>query len=210
MLFFGDSITSGEGNIGNINFTDFFKKDTLSLGVSGTTFGRYSPYPVDEYCLLDMIQKHKEEIKQHDIIFLEYGINDTTAIMCGMASFQCVMVSVIKAVDYIKQINPRCKIYFLRLSDELQIERKFAEAQCNYLKNVYFKNFDFQNFPVDVWLNNYTQLIVRISKILPVIPMFLDVDCKDIIGKDGLHPNIVGHAFIYENIISYLSQQNKF
>lgn len=210
MLFFGDSITAGEGAFAKVNFTDFFKRDALNLGVSGTTIGRYSPYPTDDYCLLNMVQRHKKEIKEHNIIFLEYGINDTTAIMCGMASFECVIVSVIKAVDYIKQINPECEVYFLRFSDKPEIEKKLAEVQCEYLKNVYFKDFDFNNFPASVWLKYYSDLILKISKMLPVFPMLSDVKWEDIISEDGLHPNITGHAFIYENIISYLSQQHKF
>ena len=116
-LFFGDSLTAGENN-NNISFVDYVKGNTMNLGISGTTIGEYSIYPVDGNSLLGVINRNQNAIKTSDKIFLEYGCNDVAAIMCGFATIQIVTVSLVKAIDWIKQLNPRCKIYFLALGDE--------------------------------------------------------------------------------------------
>lgn len=158
-LFFGDSLTAGENN-NDTSFVDYVKGNTMNLGISGTTIGEYSIYPVDGNSLLGVINRNQNAIKYADKIFLEYGCNDVAAIMCGFATIQTVTVSLVKAIDWIKQLNPVCKIYFLALGDEGAINT-FAGNECYYLENDYFSKFDFK-FPISVFL-------IHIIKFLPTL-----------------------------------------
>ena len=61
-LFFGDSLTSGENNDGK-SFVEYIPHSE-KVGVSGTTIGEYSIYPVDGYSLLSQIPRNIEKIKK--------------------------------------------------------------------------------------------------------------------------------------------------
>lgn len=206
-VFFGDSIT--EGSNCDISFADYFNPVSITEnnGISGTTIGEYSIYPVDGNSLLSVYNKPGGRITAADRIFLEYGTNDVSAIMCGFTSLQTVIVSFIKALDGIKQINPRAKITFLAISLDHDIIYKHSELQCNYLKNDYFKGYDF-NFPVNLCTSYYQQLIQAVSKRIQVIPMIDDITFFDenaeCISNDNLHPNRKGHYIIAENIKKYI------
>lgn len=200
-LFFGDSLTAGENN-NDISFVDYVRGNTMNLGISGTTIGEYSIYPVDGNSLLGVINRYQNAIKNADKIFLEYGCNDVAAIMCGFATVQTVTVSFVKAIDWIKQLNPFCKIYFLALGDEGAIST-FAGNECYYLENNYFSKFDFK-FPVSVFSDIYNKILINIDKICDIIYMFDGEVSSDWLSSDGVHPSNAGHIEIASNINKYM------
>lgn len=202
ILFFGDSFTSGENTISDCSFVDFIQTSDscINVGISGTTMGDYSIYPVGQNSLLDRITKNKTSVKKADTIFLEYGINDVSAIMAGFVSEKVVMVSFVKAVDLIKQINPDAKIIFLSISDRDKVIMDTAKLHCNYLSNIYFHDFEFE-IPFRLWYNNYKTLIDKIMKHCKVVPMITQDDFYDnYLSDDNIHPTVEGHKIIAENI----------
>ncbi len=208
ILFFGDSLTAAENCDKYDSFCYSLGQSKLSiknLAVSGTTIGEYSIYPVDGYSLLRQIEKNKTLIEMSDTIFIEYGSNDVSAVMCGFATVQTVVVSFVKAIDWIKQLNPNVKIYFLTFGNDIIIQNR-GERMCNYLKHDYFKNFNF-DFPVSVYSNTYKQIVDNIRKVCDTIDMFdaeMFEDMDSYISDDGIHPNARGHRRIADNILKQL------
>lgn len=208
VVFFGDSFTEGDIDSG-YSFADFVdmpsKESTTTYvsGIGGTTIGEYSIYPVDGYSLLERL-KSDNSWRDADYIFLEFGINDVSAILAGFVSEKVVLVSFVKALDFIKQINPKAEIIFLSLSYMDSIIRETALLQCHYLKEDYFKGFDF-DIPQTLWYNNYKTLVNKISTICRVIPM-IDYDCfyDEYLSYDNLHPNVGGYKVIGKTISKYL------
>lgn len=196
-IFFGDSITAGENN-NNISFADYVEGDNLNLGISGTTIGEYSIYPVDGNSLISVIRRNQDIIKKANKIFIEYGCNDVASIMCGFATVQTVSVSFVKAIDWIRQLNPFCEIYFLALGCEDAIST-FAKNECNYLENDYFFKFDFK-FPASVFSEIYSKILINIDKICDIIYMFNGEISNDWLSDDGIHPNTAGHIEIASNL----------
>lgn len=200
-IFFGDSITAGETlNLAEQNFTEYLGGRVDNFAISGTTMGEYSIYPVDGNSLLSLIAKYENEIAEANNIYLEYGCNDVSAIMCGFADETKVLISFVKAIDWIRQLNPRCEIYFLSLSNNTDIITMFAKGQCNYLTNDYFKDYDFR-IPYVVWADKYNALIKGISNRVKVIPMFTEIEWENDISSDGMHPNVSGHRKIAETVL---------
>ena len=203
IIFFGDSIT--EGSNSDKKFTDYFNEAVVNKGGSGTTIGEYSIYPVDGYSLLRLY--NCPEIRMADKIVLEYGINDTSAIMCDFVDTNKVLLNFIKVLDGIKQCNPNADIIFLALSGDMDIVYKYAKLQCEYLSNDYFKNFSF-NFPATSWCNTYIELIKLIKETVKVVPMITDYRFFDYnaecMSDDNVHPNEKGHYLISETIKKYI------
>jgi lysophospholipase L1-like esterase len=206
-IFFGDSITEGSNSA--MNFCQYLSQtqgNCFNEGVSGTTIGEYSIYPVDGNSLLEKYKK-SFYLPAVDNIFLEYGINDVSAVMCGFTSLQTVIISFIKALDGIKQVNEKADIKFLALATNHDIIYKHSKLQCDYLKNDYFKGYDF-NFPVNICTAYYEQLIEAIGKKIEIIPMIDDMrffdENAECISNDNLHPNEKGHSIIAENIKKYM------
>lgn len=206
-LFFGDSLT--EGTNCDCNYTEFLPGGWAvhNLAVSGTTIGDYSIYPVDGNSLLDKIRENKNLVALADTIFIEYGTNDISAVMCGFTTTNKIVISLVKALDWIKQLNPNANIVFLIPSEDDDILKSLAEAMCDYLEKDYFKQFHF-SFPVNVYVNFLRQLLDDIQKLCTVMPMFDRgmIDCTGEIDKkymsdDNIHPNRYGHLRIARNII---------
>jgi lysophospholipase L1-like esterase len=214
-LFFGDSLT--EGSNSNYNFTDFLEGagklgSCKNRGVGGTTIGEYSIYPVDGNSLLSQIEKYTENVREADYIFIEYGSNDVSAVMCGFATVQTVVVSFVKAVDWIKQINQRAQIVFLAFCNtqylvNSNIVLKRGNQMCDYLEHDYFAKFDFK-FPVTKYVRIYEDIIFNISKVCDIISMFDEEMLRDeYISDDNIHPNVEGHKRIAENILRQCKQK---
>lgn len=206
IVFFGDSFTSGENN-GNISFTDYISSefDICNFGISGTTIGEYSIYPVDGNSLLGNIGKHKNIISTADVICLEYGINDTTSVLCGFATQQQVVISFVKAVDWIRQINPNAKIIFLSLSDDKQVIYEYAQLQVKYLTDDYFNGYDFY-IPSNLWFTTYLEIIKEISKKCKIINMYINAYSLDHLSSDNIHPDDYGYQIIAGNIEGQLNR----
>ena len=199
-LFFGDSLTAGSNC--DCKYTDFLPSGwgVHNHAISGTTIGNYSIYPVDGYSLLDRIEKYRGSIEGADTIFIEYGSNDVSAIMCGFATEQTVIISLVKALDWIKQLNPKAKVIFL-IPGTLSVVESIAKSMCNYLENDYFGKFDFK-FPVSKYVSIFSSLLENIKKLCQVMYMFDEsMLSDDYISDDNIHPNAKGHRHIAQNII---------
>lgn len=203
-VFLGDSFTQGENNK-NISFADYMAcGKTVNLGVSGTTIGEYSIYPVDGNSLLSLIFMNQQTIKQADRIFIEYGINDASSCMSGFVKETAVRVSFVKAIDLIKQLNDRAEIYFLALSVDKDIINDYAKLQCEYLCNDYFKGYDV-SMPVNLWASIYSTIVEIAKKRVPVLSMIPNKEFLiDKISDDKIHPNDLGYFEIARNISKQL------
>ena len=203
ILFFGDSITEGDNC--DCSYTDFLppELDVENYAISGTTIGEYSIYPVDGHSLLSQISKYKRDISKADTIYIEYGANDVSAIMCGFATMQTVIVSLVKAIDWIRQLNSNAKIIFLQLGNDKVIEQH-SENMCDYLENDYFSAFNFK-FPKTVYQHLYTEFIANVWKICNNVKNMFDDEMienmSDYISDDNIHPNREGHKRIARNIM---------
>ena len=204
IVFFGDSLTAGSNS--RRRFTHYLEDALVgnviyNFAVSGTTIGEYSIYPVDGESLLSQIAKHKESIISATDIFIEYGSNDVSAVMCGFATVQTVTVSLVKAIDWINQLNPNARIIFLVPGSDSVIYAKSVEM-CHYLEHDYFKQFDF-SFPDTLYCETYKKIIQNVSIICDTMYMFDDgmLDSK-YLSDDGIHPNDSGHYRIAQNILS--------
>lgn len=206
VVFLGDSFTSGENNQ-NVSFVDYIKRkfpehSIHNLGVSGTTIGEYSIYPVDGYSLLKRYKK--TDVEHADRIVLEYGINDVSALMCGFTDIRKITVSLVKALDGIYQTNyANPKIIFLSISNDSDIIDLYAERQCEYLEKDYFRGYNFK-FPSTIWAENYKRIVDAASKRIDVIPMITDEDFLwNNLSSDLIHPNDEGYKIIADNIVKF-------
>lgn len=209
-IFFGDSITAGSNS--DVAFTKYLSQikpnyEIINYGVSGTTIGEYSIYPVDGNSLLSQINRYKTDIKYADYIFLEYGLNDVSSIMCGFTTIQTVVISLVKAVDWIKQLNPYAKIMFVCIGSKNIMEYN-ASSMCDYLQNDYFGKFNFK-FPKNKYMDIYSQILLEVDKICDKISLFDGVKIdkevyKWYLSNDHLHPNKDGHGKIAAEISKYM------
>lgn len=202
-LFLGDSITEGLNN-GGKSFPDYFylgkvKKD----GVSGTTLGEYSIYPVDGLAMTSRICLLGKKVRWADTIFIEFGTNDIAACLAGYAVYEQVLVSFIKLLDAIKQTNPKADVYFLSLTQDLEDLSKFAGVYVKYMKEDYLRGYEWAFKPSDFVLA-YKRLVSDVEKRVHVIPMFRKGQLMAALDeKDGLHPDAKGYCTIANNIRQY-------
>lgn len=192
ILFFGDSLTSGENN----NFQGFVEKlnddSCWNAGVSGTCIGDYSLYPVGATNLMQ--QLYKSYIQKIPTIVLEYGSNDVSSVAAGYVTLNQVKIDLIKAIDYIKQNNPEANIYFILLGEN---KSQMAKAQCDYLNNEYLKALSSKVY-YHRWIDIYNEFEEFIKTLLPVI--YLPKLNADDIDLDGIHPNDQGYQKISNKI----------
>lgn len=207
ILFFGDSFTSGENN----NFNGYVEKlkinDYKNYGISGTCIGDYSLYPVGNNNLIDILYTKKEEIEKADIIFLEYGANDISSIICGYTTLNIALIDLVKCLDYIHQTNPECKIYFLSLGNNL---KTFALGQINYLKDDYFKSISSLLFSsieecISKWIYLYNEFLSYVRNTNVEIIEFPTFN-KNELDLDNLHPNDNGYNKIADTIKNILNK----
>lgn len=195
-LFLGDSFTSAD-NCNKTGFTTFIKntETNINLAVSGTCIGNYSPYPVDGYNLLDILIQNATLIKKANSIFIEYGINDTSALCLKIVSIEQVKISLIKAIDYISQLNKNCKIYFLVL--DKTILKDYAKNQCDYLKMYTHKLIHWKT-----WKKWYNKIVNIADEFCTTIVMLDTLQYMD--KNDVLHPSIEGYKRIATILNKYI------
>ncbi len=208
ILFFGDSFTSAENN----NFNGFVEKlnnkSYINLGVSGTCIGDYSLYPVGDTNLINLLYKEEKRIKESSIIFLEYGSNDISSLICNYVSRNQIIIDLKKSLDFIYQINPNIKIYFIDLGSNIE---RFARGQVKYLLNDYFKDVNkllFNDLNEDAlineWINEY-KILENVFDLLNIrrinMPILSDAD----IDKDGIHPNDLGYFKISKELMEVIN-----
>lgn len=185
-LFFGDSITQGEP----FSFTSFLPYQCINLGVSGTTIGEYSVYPVDGKSLLSRLYAREYIIPMYDYVFLEYGINDVSAIVCNNVQYTQVVISAVKALDYIKRVAPEIDIYFLYFGRKCM--DSISRGVVDYLKNDYFKNIGY-DFDSKYFATVYETLIYSIKDMVKTVDVMPnDVFDDKYLMDDGIHFNESG------------------
>lgn len=204
IIFYGDSLTSGENNQ-FVSYVHYFeealtdKVDNLNVfnqGISGSTIGDYSIYPVINGDLLHQLANTSlKSLSEADYIFLEYGINDSTAIVSRYVSIEHVLIDIIKCEDFIHQINAKCKIYFVAFSGSIVDD--FANSQHLYLKNNYLKHID-ELKPSSYEIKRLYNTIVKVASDIFDRTLFIDLDID--MDKDGLHPNNEGYMKIGEEL----------
>lgn len=209
ILCIGDSLTSGENN-DFVSYTKYLQEllpfDLVTRnGVSGTTIGDYSIYPVEPNTdLVSTLRRCKRDVAWANTILIEYGANDASAIMLGNITQAQVLIAFNKALDLISQINPRAKVYFLTMTLAAP-SSDYAKFHCQYLKE-YYGNLPANIFPAQ-W--NYYYSFIRDlpkKKGIPLIPMFKNV--KELLGTlsdDKIHPTDAGYRLIAQNIVNYFS-----
>lgn len=205
VVFIGDSLTSGENN----NFRSYahiVKEKTnynvSVLGVSGACFGDYSIYPVKD-TLFTLVDTNTEVIRDADYLFIEFGINDTAAVTMRYVDLNKVYISIVRAVDYIKQLNKDINIIFI-LAD---IDKEYSLKYLSYLKYDYFKNYPTLSDPIlryDCdW--NYAYVMIRRFITTSFNTIFIDEAIKSkYLDVDNIHPKEEGYSMIADSIINYL------
>lgn len=204
VLVIGDSIVSGENN-GGKSFVDYLSVDgsVIKIGVSGTTLGEYSLYPVDGYSLLAQIKRYEIAVKQADVILLHYGVNDTSALMIGSVTAKQIAIDYVKALDYLRQLNPTAKIKFLMLTSSKEVLAPFARLHCKYLAG-YYQGYDF-DIDWRRWYDCYRQVESIIRMRLEVVPLVDDYEwMKSHLDVDEIHFTDRGYRVIAERISSML------
>ena len=210
ILCLGDSLTSGENN-NFVSYTKYLQNllpyDLVTRnGVSGTTMGDYSIYPVKPNTdLVSTLHRCRRDVAWANTILLEYGANDASAIMLGNVTQSQVMVSFNKALDLISQINPRAKVYFLVMTLGAP-SSDYAKYHCQYLRQYY------GDLPVNIFSGqwNYYYSFIRSlpkQKNIPLIPMF--ENAKQLLGtlsEDKIHPTDEGYQIVAQNIVNYFSK----
>lgn len=127
VVFLGDSIGYGEGNNGH-SFVDIISEKGICSSVikechSSATVGPYQPWSEAEgYDCIAMIQAQSTNIANADIVFIEYGGNDSYALETGLitlgTSADASTVTSIcgyarKAIENIRTINSTVEIVWL-------------------------------------------------------------------------------------------------
>lgn len=204
ILFFGDSITSAENN----SFNGFVEKLNLSnyynYGVSGTTIGSYSLYPVGNNDLINLLYKHEAEIIECDLLFLEYSSNDVSSVVVGYATLADVTISLVKALDYITQLNPNITICFIGLGVN---NSKIAQGQCEYLNNIYLKNSRLKKISTKAWIKTYYKFERIVKSLIPVYISLTENVLEDtLLDADFMHPNDAGYNLISKDIRKQLNK----
>lgn len=208
ILFFGDSITSAENN----GFNGFVEKLNLSdyenYGVSGSTIGDYSIYPVFDSHLIKLLQIHKHEIIIADMIFLEYGCNDISAVISGYTTMRRIILDLIKSKDYIMQLNPNIKIFFIGLGNAAQT---LAINQCNYLNSEYLRDLRIC-IDYNQWLGLYKEFERAVKAVIPNYLSLLSAQdlTNNLLDSDMIHPNDAGYQVISDDILQQLNNHSIF
>ena len=127
VVFLGDSIGYGEGNNGH-SFVDIISEKGICSSVikechSSATVGPYQPWSEAEgYDCLSMIQAQSSNISNADIVFIEYGGNDTYAIDHNLVTLGTINDAAStntffgycrRAIQNVRAINPTVEIYWL-------------------------------------------------------------------------------------------------
>ena len=205
ILFYGDSITSGENNdfvsyVQKLGLRDYYE----NYAISGTTIGDYSLYPVKHNNLLELLYKDEEQIKCADKIFLSYGANDISSVALGYVKIEDVMINLNKCLDFIQQVNPDCEISYIFLSDNKKIISDLGKLQASYLSNYLGFDFNEKKF-VKVWTKCWLKFYLYVDfhfRISEFYSMINELDFfQNYIDSDHLHPNDKGYEKIAENLI---------
>ena len=210
ILFLGDSLTSAENN----NYKGFVEKLRLQFfenkGVSGSTIGDYSLYPVGNTDLLSSTFKYKNIIAESDYLFIEYGINDIASATVGYTTNNHIYITLNKCIDNIYQINKNIKIIYLLPTLEPKVLSEIAKSQYDYLKEYLDKEIvgNKEDF-IKSYTNNYSSFARFITKKkLNILTLIDDADVyRNYLDIDMIHPNDRGYQIIADKLRKELTTQ---
>lgn len=198
LVVFGDSQAAGYNN-NNYSFVNALSESGAFSSVvghskAGATIG---PYQTDSnasgYSLTEQIEKYASDVRNADIIMLEYGNNDLNAVIAGKVSMgtkedssssTTVCGYLKKAVDRIIALNPDVRIVWLSY---LWADREYADLSLG----------------VDYWhhksLFELQALQGVVYKLSGIVTMegFSSSD----VASDGAHHNNQGHQHAASQIL---------
>lgn len=210
ILFLGDSLTSAENN----NYEGFVEKLRLQFfenkGVSGSTIGDYSLYPVGNTDLLSSTFKYRDIIAESDYLFIEYGINDIASATVGYTTNNYIYITLNKCIDNIYQINKDIKIIYLLPTLEPKVLSEIAKSQYTYLKEYLDEKIvgDEDDF-IKSFRDNYSSFAVFITKKkLDILTLIDDVDTyRNYLDVDMIHPNDKGYQIMADKLRKELAKR---
>ena len=111
------------------------------------------------------------------------------------------MVTFVKALDAIRQLNPKVDIKFLTISCDTKTIDAYSIKMCKYLSDIYFKGYDIEMYSPR-WSRVYWDLFEKVfKKNLDFREMFKNKnEYLENLSSDNLHVNEVGHKIIAKNI----------
>lgn len=199
-VFLGDSL--GEGYLNNnYSFIDILSEKGVFESVAkhcvaGATIGPYSAdSAIDTYCLTQQIDRYTSDIRNADIIFIEYGGNDMYAVIesrvlpgystdpssettiCGYAR---------KAFERIRALNSTARLVWLAPTRY----KGWSDATTWQMYDVLLM-FEASLYRVAA---EYSANIIDLTEGLPLQSLTVD----------GMHPTTEGHKIVAQNVINNL------
>lgn len=203
-VFFGDSLCAGAGNDGrgyaeilaDAGVFESVKKYARSGGTIGPYTGDTSE---NQYCLTNVLARSdaQNDVKDADIIFIQYQNNDASAVVAGRVSMGAtsdgdsdttVCGYAVQAIKQIYALNPTVRIIWLA-----SVRNDFA---------LLYKSFYGEPDKVDAYiLFDATVLQMARTRGCAIIDISESYNYSGMLGSDGAHPNEDGYRCIAENIL---------
>lgn len=202
LVVFGDSVGEGANN-DNYSYVDMLRESGLfssvvNACVGGAGIGSYDG--TGGYDLMSQIERYSSDVADADIILLEYGGNDVSAVMDGnvqmgtvyddkTATTVCSCVQ--KALERIYELNPSAKIHWV---------------------NVMPTDWDYVNMiGGDDFADNTMLFMATALRKCAVAGMYIiqaPFMAYQYISSDNVHPNTDGHKYITALILNGLFGNN--
>lgn len=205
LVVFGDSVGEGANN-DNYSYVDMLGESGLfssvvNACVGGATVGSYqSEASASGYDLISQIERYVSDIRDADIILLEYGGNDVGAVMNGTVQMGTVYDDktattvcgcVQKALERIYELNPSAKVHWV---------------------NVMLTDWDRTNMVFgDDFADNVMLFMATALRKCAIDGMYIiqaPFAAYHYISSDNLHPNTAGHKYITALILNGLFGNN--
>lgn len=203
-VFFGDSLCEGAGNDGR-GYADILADAGIFESVkkyakSGGTIGPYMGNTSDnQYCLTNVLARSdaQNDVKDADIIFIQYQNNDASAVMAGRVSMgstsdgdsdTTVCGYAVQAIKRIYELNPTLRIIWL------------ASARNDFA--LLYKSFYGEPDKVDAYIL-FDAVVLQMVRLrgCAIIDISESYNYSGMLGSDGAHPDENGYRCIAENIL---------
>lgn len=210
-VFFGDSISVGMNN-NDYSFVDILSESGLFESVtkraySGATIGPYSgDNTTNNYCFVNQVTRYSSDVRDADIIFIEYGANDFSAMSAGnvLPGFAVDDVSINsmagctrKALESIRSINPKARLVWLA----------FTRWRSEGFESMISGTDGFNEFLMYMECSVY-----RVAQEFNcgVIDMTDGFDYYGFATSDGVHPTTEGHTLIAQNVVANMFRNTNY
>ena len=198
LVVFGDSIGEGANN-NTYSFVDILEESGVFESVvkacySGAGIGSYD---TNGYDLNSQIERYTSDVRNADIIILEYGANDCNFVLNGTAmgnrsdtaSATTVCGYTQKAINRIRELNSTAVIHWV---------------------NVFSKDWNkLSTFAGNDYADVYTLFLATVMKKVMDNDIYI-IDISNVfataawLSNDGLHPNTAGQKVIANTIMTGL------